>query len=254
MHNKTFKNHIRSLWSDEETVQFLKFINLNLQLCFPFAVLPKLDVQQALLLLFLYVNPLLLQHKMAPSWRWTMSITFTKHLWIKNAHEHTESRTNKCGLWGGLVLCSHYVDISLVMSHCLCKTLVCYLWSCVYNPPVGAGTWPPRPRWEGRWGWGRRAAEGGTTRRCWWGLEDDGRKISQYRELHSYSSHYSIICVATTSSTRGLSSSEMIKQLFGCITALVSGHASSISALRSVSKDRGTPSTYAALHKTHHTY
>lgn len=65
-----------------------------------------------------------------------------------------------------------------------------------------------------------------------------GRKISQYKELQSYSSHYSIMSVAMTSSTRGLSCNEMIKQLFGCITALFSGHVSLISALRSVSNDR----------------
>lgn len=79
-----------------------------------------------------------------------------------------------------------YLSLSSTAADAQRETFVCYLWSCVCSPPVGAGTWQLRPRSEDRWGWGRRAVEGGTTQRCWWGLVDTGRKTSQFREEQSY--------------------------------------------------------------------
>lgn len=155
---------------------------------FPIVVFQNVMFDRLFFVFFKLPQPFLLQCKMAPSWIWTCQQHSLNTCGLKVPLTHWIQNEQVCGLWGGLVSHNHYhchlffnVNISLVMSDCQCKTPVCYLWSCVYNPPVGAGTWPPRPRSEGRWGWGRRAAEGGTTRRCWWGLVDVGRKISQYK-------------------------------------------------------------------------
>lgn len=99
-----------------------------------------------------------------------------------------------------------YFNISSTISDCQCKMMVRYLWSCVCNPPVGAGTWPLRLHSEDRWGWGRRAAEGGTTQRCWWGLVDVGerwvstekRKQRKTWALIAPTLNHSIMGVATT--------------------------------------------------------
>lgn len=57
-----------------------------------------------------------------------------------------------------------------------------HLWSCVWSLLAGAGTWQLRPRSEDRWGWGRRAAAGGTTRRCWWGLVGEKERDQSGRD------------------------------------------------------------------------
>lgn len=116
--------------------------------------------------------------------------------------------------------------------------MVRYLWSCVCSLLAGASTLPRRPHSEDRWGWGRRAAGGGTIQRCWWGLVDVGERLvstDNNKAQKNCTDAFQHVCSYNMVPCRSIL--WWNKQLYRCRVVVLYSQAQSTTARLTVNKD-----------------